>query len=337
MFYKPFYNKTILIRVMMIIAVSICCCLLFIMASSKDSPTVNNEQKTRNNIGNLINSGFVTYDGSNTYYLSVIDGRIVLAKTDHEGVKSILSENMCYYLNIVDNYIYYIDSEDQNIYKMDTDGNNNMKISDLKAEFLYEYRELLYVIASTEDSTNKLYSMNLDGTDLKVLSEDKIYQVNIEEETIYYKTYKERSILYKMNLDGLNKSEIECAQEDSISLFHVYKGNIYYIGDDTTQEIRKINILDNSISKLKSSTVKKGFIWPGYIAWQDNIMIYCDIGTFAFKQFDLDTEELLTELKYAKKTSISPGFYIVDDRLFYYQNDILYMTTLDGKTKKKIG
>ena len=94
--------------------------LIILSGSCKKQPIVQKEPTTGNNIGNILSvMGLVGYDENHIYYTLFKDNKASLTKRDFNGKTTVLSDNQCYYLNVVGNWIYYgrlLSNGDVNIY-----------------------------------------------------------------------------------------------------------------------------------------------------------------------------------------------------------------------------
>lgn len=143
-------------------------------------------KKVGNSIGNIRNYGYMAENGNWIYFVA----------PDEYG------EKMC-------------------IYKVRKSGKNKESILEEEWDILglNVYKNKIYFIAINEmvepedenDTVdNKIYSMNLDGSGLKVINDNKFnndsYEIYVVKDKIYY--IGEDANIYKMSLDGENKEVV---------------------------------------------------------------------------------------------------------------------------------
>ena len=79
------------------------------------------------------------------------------------------------------------------------------------------------------DDNYKLYEMDLDGGNIKVINNDQCSDVCVIEDAIYFSSDRDTRYLYSMNPDGTNVNQI-----NSVFTKHTnyVDGRIYYVSDD---------------------------------------------------------------------------------------------------------
>lgn len=181
-------------------------------------------RKEKNNIGNLINNGFVTKTGNWIYYAKE-DG---IYKIKSDNTKKI-SERKSLYLNIEGKYLYFIEEENNskfNLVKMKTNGKNKqILVENIDDKMILVKNGIIYY------SQNKnLFKIKTNGKDRKKISEQDILTYQIKDNTIYYVyTDGKDYLLTKMKLDGTNVNVLET----QCNLNFYVKGNkIYYIKEE---------------------------------------------------------------------------------------------------------
>ena len=172
--------------------------------------------------------------------------------------------------------------------------------------------------------------MNLDGTDTKILSVDNISQIYIQDDFIYYSSYKEEhNTLYKMNLDGGNKEEITLDTHNGFNWFYIYDGSVFYFSSDDGQGIKKMNLLERVSIEIDPSHQEHTTILSESTVAQNNTIYYVDRLMRTFNKLNLDTNQ-----KYSRKNNKDyrqiSNIYLVGNKILYYQNDIIYMMDLYG-------
>jgi len=282
-----------------------------------------------NTIGNLRNLGVITNDNYYIYYMAVIGSESFLNRRSiGSGESRAIGAGDFLYLNVVDGFIYYADGTSNKIYRMTIDGEQNERLSETRVNFLFVLDGTIYALGS--DS----FAMNLDGTNVRILSDNSIHDIYFYDNEIYYATIiNGRTLLYRMELTGENRELI--FQGNMGRNFFVYKGNIYYIEalgpgggsirkfDDSTQEFFTVHSIDRTM--------------PGELVnRKDNILFYMTFGMpsmplaspWTFHWIDLNTGE-------ANSTDSADAIllHVIGDRIFFYDretNEQIYMMNFDG-------
>ena len=318
--------------------------ILLLGCAIKSSPVIKPDKpmNSGNNIGNLMNMGLLSYDADNIYYNHISDESIWITKIDHLGNRTKLVEGDGWYLNVIEDWLYYVNSDDNKIYRVSTNGKNFEKVSDLEVSFLYAYDGLFYIITSIDDAVHNLYTINYDGTDLKPICDDKVSEIYICSDSIYYYTYHDqKSFIYRINLDGSDKQEVKRDKEEGIHWLCVYENNIYYMGASNTV-IMKLDMSSGVVSKVESTEMQYGVIVPDYIVSHDNAIVYYEVGHRAFKKLNLDTDETSTLYAYELVGSINtnstmfPCLSIVGEDMYYYWDGRLNKINLNDGNLMKI-
>lgn len=179
----------------------------------------------------LNDNEFHNYD----YKIAVVDGKIYYIGEDeciwymdlNGHHKTRLNENASGFEAINDKYIIYNmpetkDGEDTSVtYIMDRNGKNSRKINGERIFDSIIYGNNIYYL--TQD--NYVHKMDLDGKNDVMLSDSKIYNLNVSDKGIFYFNYvysttgeQEGIAIYKMNLDGKDTKKIYTLKQPSNSL-----------------------------------------------------------------------------------------------------------------------
>lgn len=90
------------------------------------------------------------------------------------------------------------------------------------------------VIYYSDSSTDKLTKINLDGTDKKVISDDRALYLCSSGEWIYYSNYSNGGYLCKIKKDGTNKQVLNSSHSTNL---YVKDGLLYYTNEKTQQNL----------------------------------------------------------------------------------------------------
>lgn len=128
-------------------------------------------------------------------------------------------------------YLYFYSSEfilngetisEYGWWRIDLDGSNPIKLSENRPKYFIVAEDRVYSV----EEENCIYSMNLDGSDRKVLAEayiaaeNPLTSINTAGDYIFY-TYAENGTLHRVNVDGTN----------DIQLNNCHTTNIVIAGD----------------------------------------------------------------------------------------------------------
>jgi len=326
------------VKIFLIILIAI---LLAACSNGGAGSPINMENSKPDNMGNTVenlnNSGEITYDSSNIYYLASDENNMpVVYKSDVAGTnRTILLQEYASCLNAIDGWVYYRDFSRNNIYKISADGGKSQKLADIAAYFMLAYKDRLYIIADYTGGGNHLYSMNLDGTDLRCLSNDKVSCIYIYKDGIYLSSspgIDEKGYFSKMGLDGSNMERI-FDNGYAVLWFCVYNDYIYYVGGHT---LYRADIHGNNQSKIADL----GEIIPATYNFDNGTFYYSTFdlnGIFAPKpvmhQLDVDTGAAHSKkITFLNKPGINyeVSDYIVGDKIFRNENGEFFVMNLDG-------
>lgn len=191
------------------------------------------------------------------YKITVVGGKIYYIGEDEciwymdldGNHKTRLNENASGFEAINDKYILYNmpavkDGEESSIsWIMDRNGKNAREINGKRIYTPILYKDYIYYL--TED--RYLHRMGIDGKNDEMLSDTKIYNLNVSENGIYY--FKEKFtttgeissvVICRMDLDGKNNKQIYSLEESSTSLC-LLNDWIFFL--DSNEEEGKMEII----------------------------------------------------------------------------------------------
>lgn len=191
------------------------------------------------------------------YKMTVVGGKIYYIGDDeciwymdlNGNHKTRLNENATGYEAINDKYILYNmpafkDGEETTVsYIMDRNGKNSREINGNRIYTPIIYKDYIYYL--TED--RYVHRMTIDGKDDKMLSDSRVYNLNVTENGIFY--FKEKisdtgeiqSVsVWRMDLDGKNNKQLYTLEESSNSLC-VTKDWVFFL--DSNDEEGKMQII----------------------------------------------------------------------------------------------
>lgn len=188
------------------------------------------------------------------YKIVVVDNKIYYIGEDQciwymnldGNKKTRLNENATGFEVVTDKYIIYnmreTDAENKEsscTYIMDRNGKNARKVNGER--LYYSIIEGDYIYYLTEE--RYLHRIKIDGTADEMLSDKKIYNLNVNEKGIFYLIYNlteenkvESCSIYKMDLDGKNQKELYKLDSTTNSICAMSNWIFYLDNDDKSRK-----------------------------------------------------------------------------------------------------
>lgn len=268
---------------------------LFISPSvtlSYDSPLVYSMEdgttlfKQLNSISNASSINIINND---VYYKS--NSISTLMKSNISTHENTILANQCGPYYIYNDWIYFISPSDCSIKKMTLNGDSLTTIkSDLSKDknwypedpsTLVIYNNKIYysdmVTYGDEHNLkwrNEIYSMDLDGTNLEKVLEDRFFLFSLYENSIYYfKTLDDTSVnrdLVKFDLSTKKNTILSSFSNSAVEGFNIYNNDLYFleiypqngsvsVGFDT--KLKKYNLTTKKLSTISNSITTSGKIF----------------------------------------------------------------------------
>lgn len=198
--------------------------------------------------------------GDWVYYINSTNPYIYRTKTDGSST-AVVTDSYASYMYIKDGFIYY--TTQVGIYKLNltsSKGEDAIQIAKgSNFSFIYVYKNLIYTLSSElkatdpaknrGEVTNTLCTMNLDGSNLKRLSNDNMYKFIFYSNYIFYFNIDNQR-LCRMNLNGSNKIQFTFP----INNYNISNNNIYYSRfEGDTINIYKSDLDGKKIAKLTNN------------------------------------------------------------------------------------
>lgn len=223
------------------------------------------ENTSGNSIGNLNEYGLLAKQGDWIYFNdSEVD---MFRKETVDGTeREILADCNPYFINVVGEWIYYCEWSDKSLWKMKIDGSEMQQLLDDYVDYVYVEDDWIYY-KGEEDNNNILYRMHLDGSDNEkifgdaycvydgriyyqkeienyeyqlcsisiqgndeiVLVDGRVSYLNVDGDWIYYRGDDEGHCLYKMKIDGTEKTRLINTSASDIITWEEW---IYFISYD---------------------------------------------------------------------------------------------------------
>lgn len=293
-----------------------------------------NEEKCINNIGNIMNYGYVGYDDKNIYYYTFKHNE--LKKIDNNNVTTTLYKGYCSYINVYKNYIYFV-NDDLNICKINI---NDLKvenaITDKKIDYLYIKDDKLYAVCRKDnDKKQQIVSVDLVNNDVNIILDDvKIDQMLVYNDKIYY-SYQEQLFCS----DDINNSIIENVEGgNGVEKFFIVDNDVYFLNGLILGKLKKYNMETQKCENFLSYEKYNKINMP-CLNFNDDLLLFEKDGIISDKlyvyNFKNKSEKIYSlDLKIRNKNDYT--LFIARDKLVYYNDNDIYISNLNGKNVRKI-
>lgn len=150
--------------------------------------------------------------------------------------------------------------KNQGIFKIKIYDSNTFKEQLLAQDHFFEqlfvYDNNIFAVSqdikNNKETTETLYSMNLDGSNFKKVSTDYIFNPLFYKDHIYYSVLEDDGVkLYRINLDGSNKTKIS---NTLIYSFNIANDWIYYASGYDKKNIYKMKLDGTSTIRLTNNS-----------------------------------------------------------------------------------
>jgi len=195
---------------------------------------------------------FISVVGDWIYYCNAKDGeKLYKIKIDGSN-RMMITEESTWYPYVIGDWIYYWGRTENKIMKIKIDGTNKTKIcDDYPNGSMYIADNWIYY--SNGNDGQKLYKININGTD------NKAYSINSINNWIYY---ADGNKLYKIETNGNNETKL-C--DDQVFKINIYNNKLYYINNKDNESIYKINLDGTSREKVSDKKNRQIIISNGWI------------------------------------------------------------------------
>lgn len=307
-------------------------------------------------MANCQNTGFATGDKENLYFYNFDQEGIKLYKQnrktaaltvlDEITTPSIEGGDMLFdYLHRDGEYLYYQpfdvnDNRQYQLYRVKTDGSVKEKVSDDKMmEMVYYKNKVFYT--SYSNTPAGLYSMNLDGSNKKLINEDAA-KVAVKNDKLYYQNYDYReNVMYSKffcsNLDGSDPKQL--CEVTGYMIYVFVNDRIYFeYGDNEVYSLASMNLDGTNRTELLTGLPFSKLSSDGttlFVAIPEENIGY---GAGIFK-YQPNYKMLMPVLREA-----ATYFYMAgDDKIVYGSQKVLvgrfpqlYLTNINGTENSKL-
>ena len=231
--------------------------------------------------------------------------------TELEVINSNEFHNNCYEIYVIKDKIYYI-GVDANIWYMNLDGSGKTRLNDDKTGFLGLTDDYILLniekkqenpeeqtASSVATTTYETCIMNLDGTERKSLTGERLYSINVVDDYIYY--VNSNKAIYKVKIDGTENTKV--SDEVQAYNMNIINNKIFYMNySDSTQN--KISIYSMNLDGTDIKEIKQLENYSSFLNTINNNVIFMDSNENAasINMINLDGTEsrVLYELKRAE-------------------------------------
>lgn len=284
-------------------------------------------------IQNLHQGNSMTYADGYYYYRSQTEN-YSLCRTGGTGMPvEVVADQVPGAVYIREDQVYFINvSDNRTLYAVGTDGEGLRKLSDFPMQELVvigdriyfrsvydrEYDPFYQLIEDEAEDDRYLYSMNLDGSDCRLLVPKVCREFTADGEQLYYLACdeEEKLALYKINPDGTAEEKIHRCEHWIENLLS-YQDNLYWVdGPDH----RLIRLKEQGEEEVLAEDVICFTISGGqvYAANEHRIRIL-DLRTGTTRDYDVGCEDTFPWYYGA----FNRGIFLVNGQLFarYFESD----------------
>ena len=294
------------------------------------------EQAKGNTFINMFQSGILTSDSENVYYINNTFN--IMKENKATGEKTPIGEARGLSLCISGDWLYYIDYETGELLRTLTDGSVSESVIDDKQVIFYTTigNDLYYLTAddsqaqTAEQANMVLCLMDTETKKTEKIATAQFYALEFYKGKIYYIDAGNGYKLYEMNLKGKTKLLVSNATYG----FTIYEDKIYY-SDGTMPEDAQIPELTLKVMDLDGKPyedVVKGKKVK-LVAQDSGKLYFTTYEDSLLYELDLETREI-TETP-AKDFSV----FNIKDGYIYYMDALgdFIKTTVDGKISENLG
>ena len=167
--------------------------------------------------GNYQNGGLAASDGEWIYYRSNDNMSLYRMRVDGSE-KTKLNDQQSAYIGVLDGYVYYYTGgETPGVWRMKCDGSKNTNLYSGMLEDMCIFDGRIYFKNSMDGL--KLYSMALDGTDIRCEGDlTELYYLTLWDGKMYWSNDDDGGCLYRANFDGSEMTKLTESAVDSITV-----------------------------------------------------------------------------------------------------------------------
>lgn len=227
----------------------------------------NESNCKKNAICGHISGGFVTQRGDKLYYVDKDFNSLVVRSGNNEMVSLNKKVNA---LVLYDNKIYITDEENY-VSSLDPE---TYKITHLFYQNCRNINICNDKIACTNYSDKQsLYIMNIDGSNARKITDDKVKDITMSDEWIYYINGSDKRSIYKIKYDGSNRTKIYGGVKCKNLMYD--NGYCYFISDSLSTYNEFYRVSENGDGLMKIMEGAKDYVMSNeeiYVAREDAVL-----------------------------------------------------------------
>lgn len=181
------------------------------------------------------------------YYINLSDSRHLYKMATDGTYKEELAEYSSKYVNILPDWVYYINSDDGNtVYRVKPDDSSQIQeLTNICASGINVIGSSIYFINARDK--NSLYRISADCTNLTKLSNDLVYEIQINYDWIYYSNGSDGNKLYKIKTDGTERALV---YDGNTYLLNIVGDELYFMSDEDGLLLYKIKTDGTCLTKV---------------------------------------------------------------------------------------
>lgn len=316
------------------------------MYRSVNSKNIGNasEQAKGNSFANMIQSGILTADEENLYYVN--SSMNIVKENKASGEKTTLGESQGVSLSISGEWLYFIDAMSGELCRVKTDGSITETVMDSAPMFYITVGNDLYYIAEDTDTAQvtdptqqtqqqaqqALFLMDTETKKTEKISTAAIYSLEFYKGKIYYIDSANEFKLYVMNADGKNARLLVDAPMYG---FAICDDKIYYSNGTMANEEATIPNLTLEVASLDGTAIETA------VSGKKVSLITADSGKIYFTTYDDSVlYQMNTETKAVSATPISDfNVYNIADGYINYMSlgGEMFKVKADGSGAENMG
>ncbi len=316
------------------------------MYRSVNSKNIGNasEKVKGNSFANMIQSGILTADEENLYYINSTMN--IVKENKASGEKTTLGESQGVSLSISGEWLYFVDSITGELCRIKTDGSITENVMNEAPMFYTTIGNDLYYIAEDTESAQvaaqnqqaqqqaqiALFLMDTESKKAEKISDASIYSLEFYKGKIYYIDSADNHKLYVMNADGKNARLLVDAPMYG---FTILNDKIYYSNGTMASEEATIPNLTLEVASLDGKAIETA------ISDKKISLISADSGKIYFTTYDDSVlYQMDAETKEVSQTAVTDFnvFNIADGYINYMSLEgEMFKAKADGSAKESIG
>lgn len=190
-------------------------------------------------------------DPNNNSKLSVSE----LSKSDtmisQESIIDIFDYSIDYIISNNDIIYFSSFSKDRGLFKLDYQKNTITKLNNDSPKGLIYVNEKLHYIDS---NTQNIYSYDVKSNSKSLLSNSKVGNFIINNNSIFYRNLDDNSKLYCLKIDGSSNFKLT---DDSVDSFVTYNDEILFVNSSDNNTLYSFNTLNNESKKILNVDASK--------------------------------------------------------------------------------